>query len=70
VAVEATQAIGDANPGAEDESCALVKHRAGEVEECHRILRWMLDEHSYLSVLAVGVLLPCPPRDTPEVVSL
>jgi hypothetical protein len=32
VAVEATQAIGDADPGAKDERCALVEHGAGEAE--------------------------------------
>jgi alpha/beta superfamily hydrolase len=47
VAVEATRAIGDADPRAEDESCALVEHGTGEIEACHRILRWMLDEHPY-----------------------
>jgi hypothetical protein len=26
---------------------ALVEHSAGEVEACHQILRWMLDEHPY-----------------------
>jgi hypothetical protein len=49
VAVEATQAVGDADLGAEDESCALVEHGAGKVEGRHRILRWMLDEHPYLA---------------------
>jgi hypothetical protein len=49
VAIEAAQAIGNADPGAEDESCALVKHSAGEVERCHQILQWMLDEHPYLA---------------------
>jgi hypothetical protein len=49
VAVEATQTIGDADLGAEDESCSHVEHGAGEVERCHRILRWMLDEHPYLA---------------------
>jgi hypothetical protein len=48
VAVEATQAVGDADLGAEDESCALVEHNTGEVEGWHRILWWMLDEHPYL----------------------
>jgi hypothetical protein len=46
--VEATQTVGDADPGAKDEGCALVEHSAREVERCHRILRWMLDEHPYL----------------------
>jgi hypothetical protein len=36
VAVEATQAVGDTDPGAKDESCALVEHGAGEVERCGR----------------------------------
>jgi hypothetical protein len=49
VAVEATQTVGDADPGAEDEGCALFEHSTGEVEGCHRILRWMLDEHPYLA---------------------
>jgi hypothetical protein len=49
VAVEATQTIGEADLGAEDESCALVEHSAGEVEGCHQILRWMLDELPYLA---------------------
>jgi hypothetical protein len=49
VAVEATQTVGDADLGAEDEGCALVEHNAGEVERCHRILQWMLDEHPYLA---------------------
>jgi hypothetical protein len=40
--------VGDADPGAEDEGCSLVEHSDGEVEGCHRILRWMLDEHPYL----------------------
>jgi hypothetical protein len=35
VAVEVTQAIGNADPGAEDESCALVEHNIGEVEGCY-----------------------------------
>jgi hypothetical protein len=69
VAVEATQIVGDADLEAEEESCALVEHNAGEVERSHRILRWMFDEHPYLAP-AVGVLPPCPPRDTPETVSL
>jgi hypothetical protein len=49
VAVEATQTIGDTDLGAEDESCALVEHSAGEVQRCHRILRWMLDKHPYVA---------------------
>jgi hypothetical protein len=49
VAVEATQTVGNADPGAEDEGCALIKHSAGEVERCYRILRWMLDELPYLA---------------------
>jgi hypothetical protein len=49
VVVEATQTVGDANSGAKDEGCALVEHNAGEVEGCHRILWWMLDEHPYLA---------------------
>jgi hypothetical protein len=49
VAIETTQTIGDVDPGAEDESCALIEQNAGEVEGCHRILRWMLDEHPYLA---------------------
>jgi hypothetical protein len=48
VAVEATQAIGDVDLGANGESCALIKHSAGEAERCHRVHRWMLDEHPYL----------------------
>jgi hypothetical protein len=32
VAVEATQAVGDADPGANDESCVLVEYGAGEAE--------------------------------------
>jgi hypothetical protein len=47
--VEAAQTVGDADLGAEDESCTLVQHNAGQVEGCHRILRWMLDEHPYLA---------------------
>jgi hypothetical protein len=46
---KATQTVGDADPEAKDEGCALVKHSAGEVEGYHRILRWMLDEHPYLA---------------------
>jgi hypothetical protein len=49
VAVEATQAFGDADPGAKDESCALVEHGAGEAVRCHQVLRWMLDKHPYLA---------------------
>jgi hypothetical protein len=45
VVVEATRTISDADLGAEDEGCAFVEHSAGEVEGCHRILRWMLDKH-------------------------
>jgi hypothetical protein len=45
VVVEATRTIGDADLGAEDEGCAFIKHSAGEVEGCHRIVRWMLDKH-------------------------
>jgi hypothetical protein len=48
VADEATQAIGEADPGAKDEACALIEHAAGEAERCHRLLQWMLDEHPYL----------------------
>jgi hypothetical protein len=48
VVIEATQAAGDADLGAKDESCALIEHGAGEAERCHRVLRWMLDEHPYL----------------------
>jgi hypothetical protein len=49
MAVEATQAIGDIDLGAENEDHALIKHNAGEVERCHRVLRLMLDEHPYLA---------------------
>jgi hypothetical protein len=49
MAVEATQTIGDVDPGEEDESCTVVEHGAGEAERCHRVLRWMLDEHPYLA---------------------
>jgi hypothetical protein len=49
MAVEATRAIGDADPEVENEGCALVKHSAGEVERCHQVLRWMLNEHPYLA---------------------
>jgi hypothetical protein len=49
VAVEATQTIGDADLGAEDEGCAFVEHSAGEVEGYHRILQWMLHELPYLA---------------------
>jgi hypothetical protein len=49
VAVEATHAVGDAYLGAEDESCVLIEHGAGEPERCHRVLQWMLDEHPYLA---------------------
>jgi hypothetical protein len=33
VVVEATQAIGDADPEAENESCALIEHDVGEAEK-------------------------------------
>jgi hypothetical protein len=46
---EATQAVGDADLGAEDEGCALVEHVAGEAKRCHRIFQWILDEHPYLA---------------------
>jgi hypothetical protein len=49
VAVEATQTVGNKDLRAEDETCALVGHNAGEVEECHQILWWMLDERPYLA---------------------
>jgi hypothetical protein len=49
VAVEATQTIGDSDLGAEDEIRALVEHSGGEVEGCHRVLRWIFDEHPYLA---------------------
>jgi hypothetical protein len=49
VVVEATQTVGDVDLGAEDENCALVEYSAGEVEGCHRILQWMLDDHPYLA---------------------
>jgi hypothetical protein len=49
VAVEATKAVGDTDPGADDESCDLVERGAGEVEARHPILRWMLDEHPYMA---------------------
>jgi hypothetical protein len=49
VAVEATQAVGDADLGAKDESCALVEHGATEAKKCHRVLQCMLDEHPYLA---------------------
>jgi hypothetical protein len=39
VAVEATLIVGDADPGADDESCALIEHVAGEAERCHRVLQ-------------------------------
>jgi hypothetical protein len=43
VAVEATTIVGDAEPGVEGERRALIEHNAGEIERCHRVLRWMLD---------------------------
>jgi hypothetical protein len=49
VAIEATQAVGNADSGTKDESCDLIKHGAGEAKRCHRILQWMLDEHRYLA---------------------
>jgi hypothetical protein len=49
VAIEATQAIGDADLRAKDESCALIKHSAGEAKTCHRVFQWMLDGHPYLA---------------------
>jgi hypothetical protein len=49
MAIEATRAIGDADPGAKNEGGALVEHSAGEVERCHRVLRRMLNEHPYLA---------------------
>jgi hypothetical protein len=49
VAVETTQTVGDADPGAKDKSCALVEHVAGEAERYHQVLQWMLDEHPYLA---------------------
>jgi hypothetical protein len=39
VVVEATQADGNADLGAEDESCALIEYGAGEAERCHRVLQ-------------------------------
>jgi hypothetical protein len=48
VAVEATQTVGDADPGAEDESCALIEHGAGAAERCHQVLQWRRGEHPYL----------------------
>jgi hypothetical protein len=47
MAIEATRTIGDIDPEAENEGCALVEHSANEVERCHRVLRWMLDEYPY-----------------------
>jgi hypothetical protein len=38
VAVEATQAIGDADPGAKEESCTLIEYGASEAERCHQVL--------------------------------
>jgi hypothetical protein len=49
VAVEATTIVSDAELGAQGERRALIKHNAGEVEQCHRVLRLMLDEHLYLA---------------------
>jgi hypothetical protein len=49
VAIEATQAVGDADLRAKDESCTLIEHGAGEAEICHRFLLWMLDELPYLA---------------------
>jgi hypothetical protein len=49
VAGEAILTFGGADPGAKDESCALVDHAAGEAERCHRVLHWMLDKHPYLA---------------------
>jgi hypothetical protein len=49
VAVEATETVGDADLGAEDEGCALIEHVAGEAKRCHRVLQRMLDEHPNLA---------------------
>jgi hypothetical protein len=49
VVVETTMTIGNAELGAEGERHALIEHSAVEVERCHRVLRWMLDEHPYLA---------------------
>lgn len=47
MAAEATRAIDNADSGAEDESRVFFQ-RDGEVEECHRVPRWIFDEHLYL----------------------
>ena len=49
MAVEATRVVGDADRGAEDESCALVGHDAGELEMCHRVCQWIFNEHPNLA---------------------
>jgi hypothetical protein len=43
------QGVGFLDSGIRFVSCALVEHSAGEVEGCHRILQWMLDELLYLA---------------------
>jgi hypothetical protein len=69
VAVEATHAVGDADLGAKDESCALIEYGVGEAEMPSSS---PVDARStpLPGMPTVGVLPPRPPRDTPEVVSL
>ena len=47
VVVEATGAIGGADPEAQDEGGALLEH-GGEVQDCHRVHNEIIGELSYL----------------------
>jgi hypothetical protein len=56
---EITRAFCDADPQAEYERPALGGHDSGELEQCHRVRRWIFDAHPYLArQLSVFYRLP------------
>jgi len=61
VAVEAAEAVGCGDPGAEDESGALLEHDGG-VEDRHRIRHGVIGDPPPTWHLVVGVLPTSPPR--------
>ena len=64
MAVEAIIPIGDADAGAEDEGCVLLKHGGGIDDNRHRVHQEIVDELPALpGAPTVGVLLASLPRD-------